>query len=360
MLLGIILFIAVAVAFAFFVLSITFLRGQIGGLLPTEIALEIQGDLQMLLIWQMVALVVLSIILAVSIFFIVGELLAKPLKRIVEAMDAYAATGEAQPITDLESAPSEIRSLSTSFEKLTVTVGQAHKRDVEISRMKSDFISTAAHQFRTPLTGIRWALEALHKETLTDHQRSLTEDAMQKSKDLVGIVGTLLDISSIESGKYQYKFVPTDLHALVEEVAADFEALAKEHQVSLFYAHEDIVSLPKAKADQERIKWVLNNLVENAIQYTPAGGTVRLSIDPSDDRIFIRVRDSGIGIGQNDRANIFERFYRASNAVSKENQGNGLGLYIARRIATDHKGDLNFAPNEEGPGTTFILSLPMA
>jgi signal transduction histidine kinase len=108
------------------------------------------------------------------------------------------------------------------------------------------------------------------------------------------------------------------------------------------------------------VKWVLNNLVDNAIAYTPEGGTVRVSVDAAERRIFVRVKDTGIGILPQDRANIFERFYRSQNAIAKKNAGNGLGLYIARTIASDHGGDLNFIPNTEGPGTTFVLSIPVA
>jgi two-component system sensor histidine kinase BaeS len=116
--------------------------------------------------------------------------------------------------------------------------------------------------------------------------------------------------------------------------------------------------LPPIRADRQQIKWVLNNLIENAIRYTPAGGTVHILLQRAPGRVQVIVRDTGIGITPKDRNNIFERFYRAENAVAKENKGNGLGLYISRTIATDHGGDLNFDANENGPGTTFTLSLP--
>jgi signal transduction histidine kinase len=103
----------------------------------------------------------------------------------------------------------------------------------------------------------------------------------------------------------------------------------------------------------------LNNLIENAIRYTPAGGSIHISIGVVATQIQVRVTDTGIGIPQQERGNIFERFYRAGNAIAKENAGNGLGLYIARTIANDHGGDLDFIQNTNGPGTTFILSFPV-
>jgi signal transduction histidine kinase len=225
--------------------------------------------------------------------------------------------------------------------------------------VKTDFISTAAHQLRTPLTGIRWALEALEKDDLTEGQRQMVADAINKSKDLVAIVGMLLDISSIESGKHKYNFQPLSLQNLVALVVNDFKHLSDECGIHLAYQIPQ-QGLPNVRADHEQIKWVLNNLVENAIRYTPKGGTVNVSVVTAPKRVQVLVRDTGIGISAKDRNNIFERFYRADNAVAKENKGNGLGLYIARTIATDHGGDLNFSANEGSPGTTFTLSLPLA
>jgi signal transduction histidine kinase len=245
------------------------------------------------------------------------------------------------------------------FQDFVDKVDQVHRHDVEISRVKSDFISTAAHQLRTPLTGIRWALEALEKEPLTESQMALVKSAREKGKDLVDTVGTLLDISSIESGKHKYEYSVFDMGELVEEVARDFGPLSAATKVSLFYAKTEGALAP-VRADRGRIKWILNNLIENAIRYTPAGGTVRIMAEAGDKLMRVTVRDTGIGIEAKDRANIFERFYRAGNAITKQNQGNGLGLYIARTIATDHGGDLNFASNENGPGTTFTLSLPLS
>lgn len=359
-LLGIVLVVAVAVAMAVILGSIFYVRAHVSALLPHELALEVDAALVGLFALQAGTLFLLALGLALAIFFVVGSIVAKPLKGLARAMDTYTAEGTRAPIKGIEEAPKEIRSLAESFDGLIDRVDESHKHDTDISRVKSDFISTAAHQFRTPLTGIRWALEALQKEQLSESQKALVESAVGKSKDLVAIVGTLLDISAIESGKYQYAFVPVDMDAFLKEIVESFAPLAQKGQVSLFYAREAADALPLAKADKERIKWVLNNLIENAIRYTPAGGTVRISAEASEQRLVIRVKDSGIGIPGEDRANIFERFYRAPNAIAKENQGNGLGLYIARTIATDHGGDLNFAANTEGPGTTFTLSLPLA
>ena len=306
---------------------------------------------------ESVASFLLGIIISLLFFIIVNALVVRPLKRIDHALRARAAGKDPVELPTFRAAPKEIRDLARGFREFAERVEESRAKDAEISRVKSDFISTAAHQLRTPLTGIRWALEALEKEPLTESQQLLVKNAVDKSHDLVAVVGTLLDISSIESGKYKYEFTLNDLNAVVGEVVADFTPLANESGVS-FTA--EYASLPAVRMDRERMKWVLNNLIENAIRYTPKGGSVHVATTSVAGRAIVLVRDTGIGIKEEDRNNIFERFYRAGNAIAKENKGNGLGLYIARTIVNDHGGELSFSANLEGPGTTFTLALPGA
>ena len=175
----------------------------------------------------------------------------------------------------------------------------------------------------------------------------------------MGIVGTLLDISAIESGKYVYKFQPVRIETLLQDIAQEFSVMASTRKVALFFVKSEEM-IPLVKADPERIKWVLSNLIENAIRYTPAEGSVQLSVSTRMGRVLVKVKDTGIGIKDEDKNSIFERFYRAQNAIEKEQAGNGLGLYIARTIAKDHGGDLLFEGNQDGPGTTFTFSLAVA
>ncbi|MDB5195030.1 MAG: domain S-box protein [Parcubacteria group bacterium] len=293
------------------------------------------------------------------LYLLIDRLIVQPMKHITAAMHEFAEHNHQVPLPPFSRTTNEVRWMAEVFTEFTNSVEEVHRRDMEVSRMKSDFISTAAHQLRTPMTGIRWALEALQKTPVTPDQQVLVDSAVGKSHDLVTIIGTLLDISSIESGKYRYQFEAVDMDGVLEEIVRDFTPMAQTRAISLYYEKNE-VPLGKARADRERIKWVLNNLVENALRYTPSGGSVRVSMDGGVGHLFLRVKDTGIGIKAGDRSSIFERFYRAQNAIQKENAGNGLGLYIARTIATDHGGDLNFEPNKDGPGTTFTVSLPLA
>ncbi len=293
------------------------------------------------------------------LYYLIDRLFVAPVLMISKTLSVFATQPDNTDIPKFSLKTREMRSLATAFSQFAERVNSVHSRDMEMSRVKSDFISTAAHQIRTPLTGIRWALEALEKEPLSEMQMQLVKSAVDKSHDLVAIIGTLLDISSIESGKYKYKFEITNVGIIAEQVTNDFMPLAEKNKVALSFDRSG-ESLPPVRVDAERIKWTLNNLVENAIRYTPSGGSVTVLSRVIPGRVLIQVKDTGIGIQASDKANIFERFYRAGNAIAKENQGNGLGLYIARTIATDHGGDLNFETNPSGVGTTFTLSLPTA
>ena len=357
-LLALIFFITLALAVGFIYGLVAIIKERLFELFPPELWPQADTALQILVLYGMVALIVFTAILLVVVFFLMSNLIVRPLDGIIKAMIQFSSDSTRGPLPDVRGTPREIRQLAEVYEQLVEKVEQVHRHDVEISRVKSDFISTAAHQLRTPLTGIRWALEALEKENLTENQMALVISAKEKGRDLVDTVGTLLDITSIESGKHKYEYTVFRMDELISEVAQDFAPLAAQTKVSLYYART-AEPLPEIRADRNRIKWILNNLLENAIRYTPAGGTVRIVAEAGDKYLRVRVHDTGIGIEEKDRANIFQRFYRAGNAVTKQNQGNGLGLYISRTIATDHGGDLNFAPNETGPGTTFTLTLPL-
>ncbi len=351
---------AFTLIFAFVIFVAKAVWDQLGLFLPQSILIGSAVIPTNRMLGEVSVVVTVFILLVLTfLYLIIDRLIIRPIKAISYALDFFAEHSARTELPKFSRTTYEISALADAFQRFTDNVEEVHKRDMEISRVKSDFISTAAHQLRTPLTGVRWALEALQLENLTEGQKALVKNAVDKSHDLVTIVGTLLDISSIESGKYKYVFGPVEVDTLVSDVVADFSMLAQESSVNLFYAKSG-EKVPPVKADRDRIKWVLNNLVENAIRYTPAQGSVQLTVEVSGDRVFIRVSDTGIGIPASDRNNIFERFFRAGNAIAKENKGNGLGLYIARQIALDHGGDLSFKGNEASTGTTFTLALNIA
>mgnify|MGYP006273018907 CR=1 FL=1 len=292
------------------------------------------------------------------ILFAMERLIIRPLQKLSRNMRSFGEDIDLREIEPVHGAPYEVQHLYENFFSMARQVEEAQEQSEEISRTKSDFISTAAHQLRTPLTGIRWTLEALSKdEHLTDEHKEMLKSALEKNRHLVSIVRTLLDVSAIESGRYKYNFAAVEMPVLVDEVIEELEEHAERQGVHVQFKLPEYA--PDVWADRERIRWVLINLIENAIRYTPQGGSVTVSITPELRHLYIYVRDTGIGIPQDERGSIFERFYRGSNAAKMQNEGNGLGLYVARNVVRDHGGDLTFRENPEGTGTEFFFSLPV-
>ncbi len=306
--------------------------------------------------------IVMSVFLLVIavLFLVIVRIVVRPIDNLITAMNISIQKNKRESVTLPRFAPKEMHALVLAFINLSERVEDAHKSTSGGTSIKSDFISTAAHQLRTPITGIRWALEALAQDiNLNEEEKSLVKDAGSKSRALVSIINTLLNVSSIESGGYHYTFSSVDIEKLSQTTIQDLQYLAHEHGVTL--EHKTSQDTLPVRADVGRIGWILSNVIENAIRYTPKGGRVTVCSEVVDGKkVLTHISDTGIGISPEDSPNIFQRFYRAGNAIAKENAGNGLGLYIARTIAVDHDGELSFSANANGKGTTFTLSLPTA
>jgi len=241
----------------------------------------------------------------------------------------------------------------------TVQVLHDVTREREVEQLKSNFLTTASHQLRTPLAGIKWALEAVLKEkdgALTPAQKKMVEEASETNEHLITLTNDLLDVSRIEEGQFGYTFEMTDLGALAREVVAAFAEEAVQHGVTLTMTEPD-APLPPVSVDREKMKVAIDNLVDNAVKYTPKGGVVAVSLTAGPDTLSLSVRDTGIGIADKDRVFIFNKFFRAPNAVLRETGGSGLGLYIAKNIVEHHRGMVSFESRENG-GSTFTIQLP--
>jgi signal transduction histidine kinase len=237
----------------------------------------------------------------------------------------------------------------------------ARERDETLSKMKSDFISTAAHQLRTPLSGIRWAVNGLLEGDfgqITEDQKKIVTGVEDKNTELIGIVKTLLDTVSVEQGAFGFEFQDIRIDKEIETTVHELEYRVRKAGLSLEYKKEGESEFPIVNADSTRIRWVVNNLVENSLHYTPMGGhiTVRLSHKPDD--VMITITDTGIGIPSDELQFLFNRFFRGKKATKMRNDGNGLGLYIAKNIIDKHGGKI-WAESEEGKGSTFYITLPV-
>jgi two-component system phosphate regulon sensor histidine kinase PhoR len=226
-----------------------------------------------------------------------------------------------------------------------------------LEQVRTEFIANVSHELRTPLTAILGYLETLLSGALEEreHARRFVEIAFRHTERLGRLLNDLTDLSNIELGKVSLRLAPTPLRPVVDSVLELVDAKARERGVAL---SADVSETTMVLADHDRLAQILINLVDNAVKYTPSGGTVTVRARPTaDGRIEASVSDTGIGIPRADLPRITERFYRVDKARSRELGGTGLGLAIVKHLVLAHGGDLAI-DSEEGRGTTVRVLLP--
>jgi signal transduction histidine kinase len=224
----------------------------------------------------------------------------------------------------------------------------------EATRLKDDFLSAAAHDLKTPLTSIIGTAQLLERRALRHPERPVDPRALTRivteALRLRALVIELLDAARTEQGRLLGRREPVDLAALAEEIGARHRSA--QHEVVI-----EACEVVAGTYDRARIAQLLENLIENAIKYSPAGGTVSIAIRGTDDQIEMTVSDQGIGIPAADLPHLFERFHRGTNVDDRRFAGMGLGLYICRGIVEEHGGQLNVS-SVFGQGSTFRVVLP--
>lgn len=237
-----------------------------------------------------------------------------------------------------------------------LTAANEHLRELDTA--KSEFLSVAAHQLRTPLSAVKWVLSVLleeHTGALSPVQKSYILKGEESNNRMIRLVDDMLTVTRIESGKTEYNFYLLSLHDILANTVSDFQPRTKEKHIDLTYE-----GLPGRKSeifvDPEKIRFVLENLFDNAIKYTPEGGKISVALKEEGADYLITISDSGIGIPENEQKHIFSKFFRATNAVKQVTDGSGLGLFVARAIVMRHGGALTFVSKPEN-GTTFTIRL---
>lgn len=232
-------------------------------------------------------------------------------------------------------------------------------KEKEIDRMKTEFISLASHQLRTPLSAIKWFCELLGmKQTgqLNPKQTQYVSNITQSTQRLIDLVNSLLNVSRIESGRLMINPVPTKLKELVNLVYKELYPQIMEKQINFLVFVDPMI--PEIKIDPGLIRQVFMNLMTNAIKYTPTKGVIRLQLSLRGDHVLAIVKDNGLGIPKKDQEKLFQKFFRAQNAVLKVPDGNGLGLYLVKSIVDGSGGKIWFE-SQENAGTTFYFTLPV-
>ena len=231
-------------------------------------------------------------------------------------------------------------------------------REVDLVRAKSDFITVAAHQLRTPLSAVNWVFQSMRGEKLDAGEKDLVNTGLSASGNLQKIVEDLLNVAKIEEGKFGYNFQKTDLVAFFQSLIGQALPVAKEYNVKV-YMEPPQEQVMEADIDAERMSLVAANLLENAIKYNVANGQVVLSVERQADAPYflVKVSDTGMGMSQETLDKLFTKFYRGENAANKEANGSGLGLYMVRNIIRRHGGKI-WVESNLNRGTTFYFTIP--
>jgi signal transduction histidine kinase len=267
------------------------------------------------------------------------------------------------------------RELQSKQEKLQV----AYDRLKELDRLKSNFLATVSHELRTPLTSIigysEMLLEGIAGE-IVGEQREFVTTIREKGEQLLTLIKGLLDLSKLESGTMSLRKATMEVAPLVRDVAQTMAPHAKKKGILLQVALEP--SLPSLWADAERLRQVLLNLVENAIKFTSAAGSVTISgrvtqmaaaggngedgglvlLGAQRTAVELRVADTGIGIPESERLRVFDAFYQVDSSSTREQGGTGLGLSIVKRLVEGHEGTVHVEANEPN-GTVFVVTIPL-
>lgn len=232
-------------------------------------------------------------------------------------------------------------------------------KEKKLERAKSEFVSLASHQLRTPLTAIRWILEILNGDEmgkLNKKQRELLGQAAQSNERMVSLINDLLNISRIESGRLAVEPEPIDIISLCKDIVKEIKPVYLKKRQNFSFKYEK--DIPIINLDKKLIWEAVLNLLSNAIKYTEEKGKITLDVRIKKDKLLISVIDTGFGIPDEDKSKLFEKFYRSEKAIATETEGTGLGLFMVKAVIEASAGNVWFE-SEEGKGSTFTISLPL-
>jgi len=229
----------------------------------------------------------------------------------------------------------------------------------KLNKMKTEFVSIASHQLKTPLSQMNWEVELLlskHKEGLKKDQLEIIKTISDSHLKMTRLVNDLLDVARIDQGRLALFREKFNLLRLVREAIENNQQLAKSHNVEIEIKTPD--SLPEIMGDKRRIGVVADNILSNAVKYTENKGSVEISIKQKENFIIICIKDNGVGIPKYQQDQIFQKFFRSDNASRYKESGTGLGLYIAKNVIEQSGGDIWFE-SKENIGSTFCFSMPL-
>ena len=242
----------------------------------------------------------------------------------------------------------------------TASLRSANRKLKKLYKAEDDFIAMASHQLRTPLTSIRGYISMLLEGDfgkITNEQRHVLDDVYTSSERMVFLISDFLDISRLQTGKFEVQLKPLRLDEILTPEIQQMQIAAELRRLTLEYVPPD--DLPMIRGDRDKLRQVMINMIDNAIFYSHEGGRVTISLYENNDQVIFTVRDTGIGVPRAEQPKLFTKFFRASNARNIRPDGTGVGLFMVRKVIVAHGGSLIFE-SKEGGGSTFGFRLPIA
>ena len=294
---------------------------------------------------------------AVLLFAGLISAMRRPLERLVAAAGELAAgdRGARVQVGGL----AETAALGNAFNEMAAELELEAAEREQLDRMKDDFVLTASHELRSPLTSVQGFAELLmmDRDSLTPRQVETVEIILDNCRHLVRLLNDLLDLARSDAGRLAIRPQPTDLGPLIEDVVRTMRAQTEASAQSVTERIDP--NLPLIEAEPDRIRQILVNLVTNAHEYSPEGASIEVNARVADDDVEIDVIDNGPGIPPAQLEHIFERFVRGDAGLTQRVGGTGLGLAISKSLIELHGGTIA-VDSEVGRGSTFTISLPLA
>lgn len=306
--------------------------------------------------WMVGWLAIGSLTAVVLLSYLSARAVSRPLRKLARELH-YVGTGQFRRSLRIR-APKEVAELAGVFNWMAA-------RLAELDKMKADFIAHVSHELRTPLTALHEGTALLLEEIpgrLTSAQREILEVVRSHGERLFSSISSMLDLSKMEAGMMEYARVPSELPPLITRSVETVQLIAQNRSIELTVAPME--QLPLLSLDEQRIQQVLDNLLINAVKFTPSGGQIQVSARLKKDQagqekeVEVCVTDTGQGIETEDLERVFDRFYQSSRQPGESLRGSGLGLSIARYIVEAHGGRI-WVESEEDQGSTFVFTLPV-
>lgn len=242
---------------------------------------------------------------------------------------------------------------------LSYLLTKGFEKMFEALRMKTEFINIVSHQIRAPLSNLNWAIDFLFSgklDHLEEKYAQYIEIIKENSKRMSELIDDLLMAAKIERNQIFLEETKNSLEKIISEVISEFIPLSEASNIKIFFEKEG--EIPETLFDAKKIKWVVENLLDNAIRYSKEKGEIKILLKRKGNKIYFEIKDQGVGIPKKDQKHIFEKFFRSENALKSQTEGSGLGLFIAKGIIEKSGGKIGFK-SKENKGSTFWFTLPI-